>query len=223
MRINQILKKIKTDYSKIADEFDASRGIREWPEFKVFLKELRKRKKASSTLRVLDVGCGNGRLWHFLTIRQAHGDIGPIDYIGVDNNKKMLQIAKKHAPKARFRFGDVLKLPFPANSFDTVFAIALLHHLPTKKLQLKALKEMKRVLKPGGLLFLTTWNLWQKKYIKYINAKTHHAKIPWGKGKKVLRYYYAFRSAEFKNLLKDAGFHSIKKLSSPHNLAYICF
>lgn len=201
----------------IAHEFDATRD-RPWPEFKVFLAALKKLGK----IKLLDVGCGNGRLSHFLTLRQAQGDIQPIDYTGMDNNRTMLKIAKKKNPKAKFRYGDICKLPFPARSFDTVWSIAVLHHLPVKKLQQKALQEMKRVLKPGGLLCLTVWNLWQKKYKKYIDTKTHHAHIPWGQNKKILRYYYAFRATEIHKLLETTGFYSIKKLRSKHNLSYLC-
>lgn len=221
MKTKDILKDIKRTYDSISHEFDAARD-RPWPEFEVFLAEIKKRfvdKKrlaALDVLDVLDVGCGNGRLSHFLKNE-------PIEYVGVDNNRTMLRIAKKKNPKAKFRYGDICKLPFSARSFDVVWAIAVLHHLPSKTLQLKALREMKRVLTRGGSLMLTVWNLWQPKYRKLIDRKTHTAFIPWGAEKKVLRYYHAFQATELRSLLKRAGFSSIKKIRSKNNIAYIAY
>lgn len=220
MKPKHILQEVKKTYSAIAHEFDATRD-RPWPEFSVFLSELKKHYNLQATsYNLLDVGCGNGRLSHFLTLRQTQDDIKPIDYTGVDNNRTMLRIAKKKNPKAHFRYANAYKLPFSSRSFDTVWAIALLHHLPTKKLQLCALKEMKRVLKPGGLLCLMVWNLWQKKYKKYIDKKIHHAQIPWGQNKKILRYYYAFKKNELRDLLKSVGLSTIKKVKSKNNFAF---
>lgn len=206
-----ILQEVKRSYSAIAHEFDATRD-RPWPEFSIFLKEIKKRFIYKKRLATLDVGCGNGRLSHFLKNE-------PIEYVGVDNNRTMLRIAKKKNPHVTFRFAEITKLPFSTHSFDTVWCIAVLHHLPTKKLRVKALKEIKRILKKNGLLMLTVWNLWQPKYRKYIDKKTQNAEIPWKK--KILRYYYAFKQNELHDLLKNAGFKKIKKVKSNHNFAFI--
>ncbi|MBI2638439.1 methyltransferase domain-containing protein [Candidatus Peregrinibacteria bacterium] len=240
MGSKDILQEVKRSYSAIAHEFDATRD-RPWQEFKIFLDYLRKQAQpvfasarsesghrmhdppalfrqtlasANNRLRLLDVGCGNGRLSHFLKKN-------PIEYTGVDNNRTMLRIAKKKNPHAVFRFAEITKLPFPARSFGAAWCIAVLHHLPTKKLRLQALKEIKRILKPNGLLFITVWNLWQPKYRKYIDQKTQNAEIPWGTEKKILRYYYAFKQNELRDLLKSAGFKKIKKITSNHNFAFI--
>lgn len=219
MRTKEILRKIKDDYTSIAEGFDMSRAT-PWPEFDLFLRflkltppkgadRLRKQKK----IRLLDVGCGNGRLADFLKNQ-------PIKYTGVDNNRKLLEIAKKKYPKAMFRYADALKLPFPPRSFDSVWCIAVLHHIPPE-LHLRALKEICRMLKKNGTLMLTVWHLWQPKYKKYINAKTGRALIPWGVDKKIHRFYYAFRPAQLRQLLKTAGFSTLKKVRSMHNIAYI--
>jgi ubiquinone/menaquinone biosynthesis C-methylase UbiE len=211
MENKDILQEVKRTYSAIAHEFDATRD-RLWPEFKAFLKEIEKRFIYKKRLAALDVGCGNGRLSHFLKNY-------PLNYVGVDNNRTMLRIAKKKNPNAIFKYAEITKLPFPSHSFDTVWCIAVLHHLPTKKLRLQALREIKRVLKPDGLLCLTVWNLWQPKYRKYINQKTHNAAIPWKE--KILRYYYAFKQNEFRDLLKNAGLNKMKQLKSMHNFAFV--
>ena len=212
MKASSLLKKVKADYSAIAEAFDETRKA-PWPEFEDLWKGTVSRLNRK-TLKLLDVGCGNGRLLNFLPN-------DAVDYRGVDNNRALLSLAKKRHPKAKFRYADALKLPFPNATFDTVWCIAMLHHLPAS-LQLNALKEMHRVLKKNGVLALTVWNLFQPRYKKFVNRTTHESLIPWGKDKSILRYYYAFTNLELKNLLKKAGFSSLKKIKSKHNLVYLC-
>lgn len=202
----------------IAKEFDATRR-EPWPEFDDFLAALKKWRTGSGeqrTVKLLDAGCGNGRLAEFLKKESW------IEYTGIDNNRKLLSIAQKKNPQKRFRFGDVLALPFQPASFDSVWCIAVLHHLPTHASMLHALREFKKVLKPGGLLMLTVWNLRQPRYKKYISKETHHALIPWGKDKKVLRFYYAFTKKELQEILTQAGFKKTQDVQSTHNLACVC-
>ena len=135
----------------------------------------------------------------------------------------MLRIAKNKNPKARFIYGDILKLPFPAKSFDTIWCIAILHHLPTEKLREKALVEMKRVLKKNGVLMITVWNLLaQEKYAKYINPANRDGFIPWGQAKTTHRYYHAFTPRELADLIKKTGLKIHKKLANNRNIAFIC-
>lgn len=223
MKTHAILKKVRTDYTLIAKEFDKARD-REWPEFSLFLKYLKRQNKKKEIIRLLDLGCGNGRLAQFLKTES-------IDYTGVDNNRSLLAIAKKKNPRSLFRYADILKLPFPADLFDTVWCIAVLHHIPTKKLQLKALKEIKRVLKKNGTLMITVWNLWQARYKNFIDKETQNALIAWKrlkKGETIQRYYYAFQEKELRALLKKSGFSRLKKVviksEQPHyqrNIAFI--
>ncbi len=212
MKPKDVLNKVKCDYTAIAKEFDATRN-KPWPEFTHFLKYMKK-SRSGDRINLLDIGCGNGRLYDFLKNE-------PINYIGIDNNKKFLKIATNRYPKTKFKYADVTKLPFSAKSFDSIWCIAVLHHLPTKTLRLSACEEMKRTLKKSGSLMITVWNLWQAKYKKYINKKTHDSLIPWGQDKKVKRYYHAFTKAELKQLLKKSGFNNIKEVKSTHNIALI--
>lgn len=100
----------------------------------------------------MDLGCGNGRFFEILKDKD-------IDYIGVDNSEKLIEIAKNKYPKAKFQVADALNLPFPKNFFDKIYSIAVLHHIPSEALRLKFLRQAKRVLRPKGLLILTVWNL----------------------------------------------------------------
>jgi ubiquinone/menaquinone biosynthesis C-methylase UbiE len=208
---HRIVQQVKKTYSAIAEEFDATRKA-PWPEFKAINSII---KKFKGHVKILDIGCGNGRLFHYLKGQR-------ISYVGIDNNRKMLSLAKQkilNKDKAKFRLAEMTRLPFPDHSFDLVCCIAALHHLPTPKLQLKALKEMRRVCKKNGFCIITVWNLWQPKYKKFIQSKNHHAWIPWGNKKSIQRFYYAFTKKELTDLIKKSGFTKTQNIRSKHNFA----
>lgn len=159
--------------------------------------------------RVLDLGCGNGRLLDLLKDKE-------INYTGIDSSKGLIEIAKERYPGAEFLVGDALNLPFPDNSFNRVFSIAVLHHIPSVELRLVFLAEAKRVLAPGGLLILTVWNLWQRRgwwpNIKYTFLKIlglskldfKDVLVPWAK--KHQRYFHCFSQKELKKAVEGVGF-----------------
>lgn len=92
---------------------------------------------------VLDNGCGNGFLFEIGRETQRFG--GTV--VGIDISTGMLEKARQH--HHRLVRGDSTRLPFADASFDTVFARALLHHLPDPE---QGVREILRVLKPGGEL-----------------------------------------------------------------------
>jgi ubiquinone/menaquinone biosynthesis C-methylase UbiE len=99
--------------------------------------------------RVLDAGCGSGRL--VPVICEMIGPDGSL--VELDFAPGMIGInrSKRHRGNVTFVLGDVHALPFPDKDFDKVIALALLPHLDDKA---AALKEFHRVLKPGGLLII---------------------------------------------------------------------
>ena len=208
---DEILNKVVTDYDQIADEFDSTRN-NPWYEFEIY-KELLKQDD-----RVLDLGCGNGRLYEYL---QPMG----VDYVGIDVSQELLAKAKlKYRNKAKlnkvtFKKGGFLDIPYKRPNFDKIFCVASFHHLPGRKYRMDALANMKKVLKQDGVLVISVWNLWQKKYRKYIWESLLRINkydfgdtfIPWGKSG-VDRYYHAFSLFEMRNLLRDAGFYIIDEV-----------
>lgn len=99
--------------------------------------------------RVLDAGCGSGRL--IPLICEAIGPQGSL--VELDFAPGMLDIGRNRARDRRVTFvaGDAHSLPMPDGDFDKVIALALLPHLDDRS---AALKEFRRVLKPGGLLVI---------------------------------------------------------------------
>ena len=110
--------------------------------------------------KILDVGCGSG-IW-LDRLRQQFG----VDGVGVDISTNSLKDAA-HASSEDIAFvgGDISHLPFKDGFFDAVFSLDVLEHVVEQDL---CLREMVRVLKPGGRLLLWTlnqkqrytWNWW---------------------------------------------------------------
>lgn len=141
------------------------------------------------------MGCGNGRLLQMFKGRK-------IDYIGVDFSEKMIQKAKEKYGDY-FQVADIFNLPFSDNYFDSIWSIAVFHHIPSKELQMKALQEIKRVLKKNGKIIMTCWHLFKFPFRKNIIISSKELKIQ--------RYYRAFSKKELKKLFKKTGF-KIKEL-----------
>jgi SAM-dependent methyltransferase len=100
-------------------------------------------------MRLLDVGCGPGSI----TVGLA-GVVAPGEAVGVDIGAVQVEAARDLAAaegvaNARFEVGSVYALPFPDASFDAAFAHTVLEHLADP---LAALREVRRVLKPGGVI-----------------------------------------------------------------------
>jgi len=187
-----------TDYDQFAKDFAATRD-RAWPEFDVFFPLIKK------SDRVLDMGCGNGRLRKFLPTNLVREG----DYFGFDLSQNLLDIARKNFPKDAFFKGDFgNSLPFGADNFDWVISIAAFHHLLDKPSQQQCLREVHRVLKPGGQVFFTTWVLPQKYYWRnFWQGRTFSKNwlIPFGKDKHPRIYRYVTHD-DLARLLKKVGF-----------------
>jgi ubiquinone/menaquinone biosynthesis C-methylase UbiE len=94
---------------------------------------------------VLDVGCGTGSL-----VRVARQQVGTTGRVaGIDASPAMIARARKKVPDARFEVAFAQSLPFADAEFDVVVNTLMLHHLPRVDRD-AAMREMRRVLKPGG-------------------------------------------------------------------------
>lgn len=95
----------------------------------------------------LDAGCGTGRA--LVWLREAVGPAGRV--VGLDATPEMLAEARRRGrgDLASLLVGDARRLPFPAGSFDAVFAGGLIPHLADPS---SGLAELARVTRPGGRL-----------------------------------------------------------------------
>jgi ubiquinone/menaquinone biosynthesis C-methylase UbiE len=203
-----LLNKTREDYNLIADHFSRTRAT--VPEDKSVPTE---HNKAGE--KVLDLGCGNGALWNILKDKR-------IDYLGVDFSEELIEIAKKNNPGTKFQAADALNLPFSENTFDKIYCIGVLQHIPSKELQLQFLKEAKRVLKADGIMILRVWDFWKRKKGLFLILKYGVLKIlgrsqfdfkdifyPWKnqEGKVIIqRYFHCFTKKELNKLFLKTGF-----------------
>jgi SAM-dependent methyltransferase len=105
--------------------------------------------------RVLDYGCGQGRLCsELISHGYSHG-------IGVDSSPEMIRIAHQRNPAASFFVNDGRALPVAGASLDAILLFAVLTCIPSDEAQRSLVHEFKRVLRPGGLLLVSDYPLQQ--------------------------------------------------------------
>ncbi|KAJ8036396.1 Alkylated DNA repair protein alkB-like 8 [Holothuria leucospilota] len=135
-------------YNEIAPHFSYTR-YKPWPFVSSFLNDLQK-----GSL-VLDVGCGNGK----------YIGVNPdILMIGCDRSQELISICADRGHEALVCDG--LSVPMKTNTFDACISIAVIHHFSTEERRLEAIKELVRILRPGGLALVYVWAMEQKKQNK---------------------------------------------------------
>lgn len=134
-------------YAKIAARYDTvfERAILAEGRLTEVLRE------SLSGRSVIDLACGNGR-WL--------SRFWPSKYVGIDLNGPMLEQARKRYPDAEFIQADMTAVPLPDGSFKGAISMfGAMGHLPSAG-QKAMMREVWRLLEPGGLAILTNGNLW---------------------------------------------------------------
>ncbi|XP_006159046.1 probable tRNA methyltransferase 9B isoform X1 [Tupaia chinensis] len=131
-------------YESTASDFSALQS-KAWPRVRQFLLEQR-----PGSL-VADIGCGTGK---YLKVNSQVHTLG-CDYCG-----PLVEIARNRG--CEVMVCDNLNLPFRDQGFDAVISIGVIHHFSTKQRRIRAIKEMARVLVPGGQLMIYVWAMEQK-------------------------------------------------------------
>ena len=164
---------------------------------------------------VLDCGCGDGL--YLKTLRE----LGECRVLGFDLNGTSLRLAKEHVNSMSVPFvqGNSCALPFGDNTFDKIFSTEVLEHIPDDH---QALREIHRILKPGGRLIITVPNhnyplLWDPINWVLEAATGSHIKSGFWAGlwNMHLRLYYP---EEIEAVIKKAGL----KIISIEALTHYC-
>lgn len=154
--------------------------------------------------KILEVGCGNGYYLNLLN-RLAFR----LTLIGIDRDERALIDARKliRDDKVKLILTDANKIPFKGNTFDKVIISEVIEHIENEQ---NVLSEIYRVLKPGGVMVLTTCNidypfLWDPvNWILQHLLKTHIKSGFWaGIWNQHLRLY---KINALNNLIKKSGF-----------------
>lgn len=211
----KLSKIVAKNYSEIAEVFDLSRKKQVWPELERIAKDV------FPGAKVLDAGCGNGRLLEVLQDKE-------IDYSGFDLSPELIELAKKNYPNHNFFVKDILQVEKIKDKYDFIFSIAVISHLPGKKERVKVLQSLAAKLKEEGRLIISVWDLYRQDKFKSIIFWSEIKRIFlfnglekgdliffWknGKGEKVSkRYYHAFKSEEINYLIKESKLELEKKI-----------
>lgn len=155
--------------------------------------------------RILDIGCGTGTLT--MMLKRAFPDS---TIIGVDIDPKVLALAKRKTAKARlvveYHEASATSLPFADGYFDSAVTSLMVHHLQRNDKQ-AFLAEVFRILKPGGILYLTDFGM---------------PRTALTRATSVIVQYLEKASDNMKGLIPDmmhdAGFTSIREYGSYETL-----
>jgi SAM-dependent methyltransferase len=168
---------------------------------------------------VVDLGCGNGNAAGWLA---AHSP--PRRYLGLDDSERLLEIARagEYPFPAEFRPADFLDDRWPSSlaeeSFNCALAFAVLHHIPGAAGRLAFLKACRRLLAPGGTLFLSNWQFlrgaklrartvaWAEIGLAESDVDTGDYLLDWRREGRGLRYVHIIDGQERLMLAKESGF-----------------
>jgi ubiquinone/menaquinone biosynthesis C-methylase UbiE len=162
--------------------------------------------------RVLDVACGPGLVAN--RVNQVSGKLCMVT--GIDLNEGMLNVARRN-PSIEWHQGSATELPFGDGSFDVVLCQQGLQYFPDRP---AAVKEMARVLSPGGRIALNVWGA--------IERQIFHASLVEGIGKflgpdakSAFDLAFSLNSAEeLRTLAADAGLSDIRVRFEQRTMRY---
>ncbi|ORZ23325.1 S-adenosyl-L-methionine-dependent methyltransferase [Absidia repens] len=149
-----------------------------------------------------DVGCGNGK----------YIGVNPNVFIsGSDRSTNLISIVRGRGLEGIVADGMIL--PYRTNAFDFAISIAVIHHFSTPERRISAIKELLRIVKPGGKVLVFVWALEQTKFTKRnFQPGEQDVFVPWvlakkkdeqddGSANKVYnRYYHLFKKGELDDL-----------------------
>ena len=139
--------------------------------------------------RVLDLGCASGNHSKLLV------DAG-LNVVGIDISPKMIEVATRKVPDAKFFVGDTLDLQFPRAYFDSIYTRAALLHIPKRKIK-KVVGSLHEILRKKGIIYVA---LKEGKGEREI----------FDEEEKVSRFSAFYKESEFKKFLEEANFEVIE-------------
>ena len=190
--MKKVIRDIRTSYDRVAAEY-ADRFKDEMDD-KPFDRDCLDRlaREVGDLGPICDLGCGPGQIARYLH-RQG------VETLGVDLSPKMVAEARRLNPEIHFHQGDMLSLPDADNSWGGIAAFYCIIHIPREQV-VDALREMKRVLKPGGILLVTF----------HIGEETKHIDEWWEK--QVNLDFIFYLPDQMEAWLKEAGFDLLETL-----------
>ncbi len=167
-------------------------------------------------MKVLDVGCGNGRLLSELGTKK-------IKYLGIDFSNELVKRARQRYPSRRFITRDITLDDDwrHIGEYDALFCLGVLHHIPDRQRQHFVLSQMFEHTAPGGFIVISVWNMWQWRFLKshlmQLGKKMEYGDLSYlwvpynvSDGSRIVRtinrFIKSYLPGELLTLVKQAGF-----------------
>jgi demethylmenaquinone methyltransferase / 2-methoxy-6-polyprenyl-1,4-benzoquinol methylase len=165
--------RVHSVFEKISDQYDYMNDLISFKQHNRWRNDTMKRISVKPGDNCLDVCCGTGE-WTF-ALAEAAGESGHVT--GLDFSENMLKVGreklkKRSLPQVAFIHGNAMELPFEDNTFDVVTIGFGLRNVPD---YFQALKEMARVVKPGG---------------RVVCLETSHPTVPIFK--QIFKFYFTY-------------------------------
>jgi SAM-dependent methyltransferase len=139
---------------------------------------------------ILDIGCGSGRDAEYFVSKE-------FNVIGIDLSDRFIEISTAKVPKAQFVKMDMRNINFPVNSFDGIWSMASLLHIPKIDSQ-STIIQLREILKTNGIIYISVKLGEGEKFVKRDRYKG-------------LEKFFAFYTeSEISDLLEKCGFEIIK-------------
>lgn len=209
----------EAEFDKFADDYYASHaagiaisgeGPEYFSEYKIedIARDCRRRSwTASLPVEILDFGAGIGN-----SVPYVHKHLTGAQLTCLDFSQRSLQVAEKRFPaQANYVHFDGARIPFPADHFDIAYAMCVFHHIDHAD-HIALLQELRRVIRPGGSLFVFEHNPYNPLTVRIVNS------CPFDENAHLID------GSEMKRRLLNAGFATVKnryRVFFPHFLRWL--
>ncbi|MBT4124218.1 MAG: class I SAM-dependent methyltransferase [Candidatus Pacebacteria bacterium] len=213
-------------YKVTAEEFSKTRSFY-WKGWGELIEPLKEIGKNHPQLKVLDIGCGNGRFGEFLWKKSIHKKLV---YHGGDNSQELLDFAQQRLGEHSFEknlfyldlinalIKDNLSEVLPQKKYQVITLFGVLHHIPSQKLRKKLFSAIEDHLTNGGIFVFTAWRFLNEKRFEKKQLHPGLVKIDpdeleendfildWQRGLTAYRYCHYTSDKEVKELTKNTSF-----------------
>lgn len=156
----QLIRINRRFYQRFSESFAQTRN-RPWPGWTRVVEIVRSQPNLfAGDAQLLDLGCGNGRAWPFLS-RHLPGEI---QIVGLDSSLELLVRARHLSSTCNLRAATALAdlyapegFPVQSDQFDLVVAFGMLHHIPSSEARVRIIQTALGSLRMGGILAVTFW------------------------------------------------------------------